>query len=195
LSEHTKSELGTQTTIDSTHASTEAHDSHHEVGVWQILFESNLLNMVILAAVVIYLANKYIPKILTTRKDQISRELTKAKEAQEEAEKELEIAREKTQKLSLEIEEIKTEAKKTASAIKAGIEEDTEKEIELLKNRIRKEISNAEDEAVHSIQKSATNAAIKLAEETLIKVSQNEEVQKKLINDFVSGLKEPGKNQ
>ena len=176
------------------HTTTSAHTGHHEIGPWQILVESNLLNTLILVLVIFYLANKYLPGIVNTRKNQISKELEKAKEAKEKAMEELEKIKEKAKNLSFEVAEIKNEASKTAEAIRKSIEDETGKEIEMLKLKVKKEIGSLEEEAIHNIQKSASEAAIKLAEETLMKVSKNETVQKKLVNDFLSGLDKPSKN-
>lgn len=170
------------------------HIKSSGLGPWQILVESNLFNTIILAAVIIYLANKYSPGIIDTRKKQISKELDKAREAKEKATEELENIKYKSKNLSFEIDEIKNEASKTAEAIRKSIEEETEKEIEMLKLKVKKEISSLEKEAIHNIQRSASEAAIKLAEETLAKVSKNEAVQKKLVDDFLLDLDKPSKN-
>ena len=60
-----------------------------ELNPWKILVESNLLNIIILAMAIIYLGNKFLPKIVNERKKQISKELEDAKTAKEKAEEEL----------------------------------------------------------------------------------------------------------
>lgn len=171
-----------------------AHIGHHEIGPWQILVESNLLNTLILVIVIVYLANKYLPGLVNARKNQISKELEKAKEAKGKAMEELEKIKQKVKNLSFEMSEIKNEATKAAEAIRKSIEDETGKEIEMLKLKVKKEIGSLEEEAVHNIQRTASEAAIKLAEETLAKVSKNETIQKKLVDDFLSEIDKPSNN-
>lgn len=168
------------------------HD--HNIGPWQVLVESNFLNFLVLAIIIVYLGNKYLPQVIENRKKQISKELEHAKEAKMKAAQELEKIKEKSKLLTGEIEDIKKEATKTASAIKKSIEEETEKEIETLKAKLKKEIVTLQDEAIQNIQKEASNAAIKMAEETLKNLAKNENIQNKLIEDFIGELNKTSRN-
>ena len=181
----------------SAHTNTQTHiqtQVHHETGPWQILVESNLLNVLILALAFVYLGNKFIPKAVDQRKNQISKELEDAKQARLKAEEELSKIKKKTENITFEIEEIKTEAKKTAEIIKRQIQEETEKELEQANQKIKREISSNQEETIQVIKKSTSESAIKMAEEALSKVVSNYEVQKKLMEDFVSELNKPSKN-
>ena len=181
----------------SAHTNTQAHTqakSHHETGPWQVFVESNLVNVLILALAFVYLGNKFLPQIIDQRKKQISKELEDAKQARIKAEEELASIKKKTQNLASEIEGIKTEAKKTAEIIKKQIHEETEKELEQVNQKIKREISSNQEETIQTIKKSASESAIKLAEEALSKVVSNYEVQKKLMEDFVRELDKPSKN-
>lgn len=161
---------------------------------WDILVKSDLLNVIILAIAIIYLGNKYLPKIIDGRKNQISKELEDAKQARIKAAEELKTIQEKTKNIAQEIEEIKNDAKKTALTIKTQMEKETEKEIEALKLKIQREIAASQEEAIQNIKKSATDAAVKMAEEALSKLSQNKEVQDKLTEDFLFEISKPNKN-
>ena len=174
------------------HTKAEAH--HHSPTAWDIFVKSDLLNVLILAFALIYLGNKFLPGIVDQRKKQISKELEDAKQARIKAEEELEIIKQKSKNATLEIEEIKEEAKKSALSIKKQIEDETEKELEQLKQKVKREISSKYEEAVHDIKKSAGSTAIKLAETALTQISNNQEVQKKLMSDFMSELEKPSKN-
>ena len=180
-------------TNQNTEAHTQAH-IHHELGPWQVLVESNLLNVLILALAFVYLGNKFIPKMIDQRKTQISKELENAKQARLKAEEELSIIKKKTENIVSEIEGIKIEAKKTAETIKKQIHEETGKELEQVNQKIKREINSNQEETIQTIKKSASESAIKLAEEALSKVVSNYEVQKKLMEDFVSELNKPSKN-
>jgi len=176
-----------------TNQNTKAH-THHETGPWQVLVESNLVNVLILALAFVYLGNKFLPQIINQRKNQISKELEDAKQARLKAEEELSTIKRKTENIVSEIEEIKNEAKKTAKIIKNQIQEETEKELEQVNQKIKREINSNYEETVQTIKKSASDSAIKSAEEALSKVVSNYEVQKKLMEDFVSELNKPSKN-
>lgn len=161
----------------------------HASNMWDILIGSDLLNVIILAIAIIYLGNRFLPKIIDQRKNQISKELEEAKKARIKAQDELEAVKEKTRQAKTEIEGMKEEAKKTAIIIKKQIEEETEKELENLKLKIKREINTNREEAVRDIKRSASEAAIKLAEEALSKIAKNEEIQKKLTADFLAEIK------
>ena len=177
-----------------TNQRSEIRDQRSETGPWQVLVESNILNVLILALAFVYLGNKFIPKIVDQRKNQISKELEDAKQSRIKAEEELKTIKKKTENIVSEIEEIKTEAKKTAEIIKKQIQEETEKELEQVNQKIKREINSNQEETIQVIKKSASESAIKLAEEALSKVVSNYEVQKKLMEDFVSELNKPSKN-
>ena len=55
-----------------TEAHTQVHHGHHEIGPWQVIVESDLLNVVILAIAIVYLGNKFLPKMVDERKKQIN---------------------------------------------------------------------------------------------------------------------------
>lgn len=177
-----------------TTAHTAAPHGHHEIGPWQVIVESDLLNVVILAIALVYLGNKFLPKIVDERKRQITKELDDAKNARVKAEKELTEIKEKLRRTTAEIEQIKIDAEKTAIAIRTQIEENTEKDLEQLKLKVKREISSNYEETIQNIKKSASDVAIKLAETALTQLSKDREVQKKLVEDFITELKTPSKN-
>ena len=180
----------------SAHAKTTSHTQvhHHNIGPWQIIVESNLLNTLILALAIVYLGNKFLPKIIDQRKKQISKELDEAKNTRMKANEELAAIKEKTQNILTEVEEIKKDAKKTSEIIKNQIEQETKRELEQLKAKIEREINSSWEEAVQSIKQTTANTSIKLAEEAISKLSKNEEVQKKLVSDFLAHIDSPSKN-
>lgn len=166
----------------------------HSIGLWQILVESDLLNIILLIGAIIYLGNKFLPKIIEQRKNQIISELEDAKKARQKAEKELGEVKEKTRNILDEINKIKEEAGNTAAALKKQIEIDTEKELENLKIKVKNEIITTHDQTVEDIRREISNTVLKLAEEAISKLSKNKEVQDKLTGDFLKELKEPSKN-
>ena len=176
-----------------TQAHTASH-GHHEIGPWQVIVESDLLNVVILALALVYLGNKFLPKIIDERKRQITKELDDAKNSRIKAEKELSEVKEKLRRTTAEIEQIKIDAEKTAIAIKNQMEESTEKDLEQLKLKVKREISSNYEETIQNIKKTASDVAIKLAETALTQLSKDREVQKKLVEDFIVELKTPSKN-
>ena len=175
---------------------TSAHteSTPHTYTAWDIIVKSDLANVIILAIVFIYLGNKFLPKIIDQRKNQISKELEEAKQTRIKAQEELKEIEQRSKEASIEIERIKEDAKETAGTIKKQIEEETEKELEQLKLKIKREITSNYEDAIQSIKRASADTAIKLAEEALTKVSKNQEVQKKLISDFITELDKPSKN-
>lgn len=167
---------------------------HHELTAWDILVKSDLLNIIILAIAIIYLGNKYLPKMVDERRKQITDELNKARNIRQKAEEELKAIQEKCKSIDFEIEQIKNEAKKTAQNLNIKIEEDTNIELEKIKIKATKEIDSARDKAIQNIKQEASEAAVKLAEDALIKIAESPNVQKKLIDDFLEELDKPSNN-
>ena len=165
----------------------------HKHSLWDIIVHSDLLNTLILAFAIIYLGNKFLPKMVDERRKQISKELKDAEVARINAENELREARKKTENINAEIEQIKKDGFKNAELIKNEIEKDTKKELEELNQRIKREINASHEEAVQQVKKSTSEAAIKLAEEALVKISSKPDIQKKLQQDFVKDLEVSGK--
>ena len=161
----------------------------HSIGPWQVIVGSNLLNVIILAIAIIYLGNRFLPQIIDQRKKQISKELEEAKNARIKAVQELENIQEKTKNISREVEELKEEARITSLSIKKQVEQDTEKELESLRQKVKREISSSHDEAIQEIKKTTSTQAINLAEEALKKLSNNKEIQEKLVKDFLAEIK------
>ncbi len=178
--------------ISSEHA--HAPQAHHEIGPWQILVQSNLLHVLILAVAIIYLGNKFLPQMVDQRKKQISKEFEDVKLAKTKAYKELEDIKKKTQNANQEVEEIKQEARKTAEAIVVQMGHDTEKELEQLRLKIKREINTSWDETVQEIKTTTADTAFKLAEEALNRLSKDNETQKKLSSDFLVELEKVGKH-
>ena len=180
----------------SEHTSTHSHtgSTHHTPTVWDIVVKSDLLNVLILAAVLIYLGNKYLPKILEQRKNQISKELELAKQARIKAENELNEIKQKTENLESEMNQIKQDAKKTAETIKKQMEDETETELEQLRQKVKREINTSYEETVYDIKRATSSMAIKLAEEALSKLSKDQKIQKQLVEDFLSDLEKPNNN-
>jgi len=179
-----------------THAGTQHHVTNHRyhLNAWDVLVKSDLLNVLILAFAFIYLGNKFLPKIVNERKNQISKELEEARAAKIKASEELEVIKQKTKQLTTEIENLKKDAIETAATIKRQIEQDTNKELEKLKEKMNKEIVTTREEAIQKLKNQASEAAVKLAEETISKISRNKEVQDKLVSDFLSEINLPSNN-
>ena len=161
----------------------------HSVSPWQVIVGSNLLNVIILAIAIIYLGNRFLPQIIDQRKKQISKELEEAQNARIKAVQELENIQEKTKNISCEVEELKEEARITSLSIKKQVEQNTEKELESLRQKVKREISSSYDEAIQEIKKTTSTQAINLAEEALKKLSNNKEIQERLIKDFLAEIK------
>lgn len=171
------------------------HSVHGEQNLWNVLVHSDLLNVIILALAMVYLGNKFLPKMVDERRKQISKELKEAEIARINAENDLRETRKKTENINAEIDQLKKESLKNAQLIKSEIEKDTKKELEELNQRIKREINASHEEAVQQVKKSTSEAAIKLAEEALVRISSKPDIQKKLQNDFIKDLEFAGKTK
>jgi F-type H+-transporting ATPase subunit b len=150
-------------------------------------FKSNLLNWLLLVALLGWLYAKYVPPILTARKEAIDSELKAAANAKEAAAKALDEQKEKVAKADLEAERIMVEAKEEAEQLRKHIEGQADKDLTELLKKFESQAAMERRLAISQMREIAVKTALKLAQENMTR-AMNEERRGKLLNQFIEQL-------
>lgn len=150
-------------------------------------FKSNLLNWLLLVALLGWLYTKYVPPILRARKEQIDADLKAATDAREAAAKALDEQKQKVAKSDLEAERIIVEAKEEAAQLRDHIGSQTDKDLAELLRKFEGQAANERRLAISQMRQIAVKAAITLAEENMTQ-AMTEEKRSKLLNQFIEQL-------
>lgn len=131
------------------------------------LFHNNLINWLLLVAVLVYMWMRITPAIFKGRQDDIETALLQAAESRKEGQAFLEEQRKKIENAEHEAETILVEARKVASEMKQQIVDQTAKDSQDLKHRIEQQIEGERRLAVTEMRSQAATVAVRLAEATL----------------------------
>ncbi len=105
------------------------------------LFSNNLINWLVLIALIAWLAQKQLPGLFAARKESIETTLKEASQARAEGQAFLEAQQKKIANAEKEAEKILVEAKEMAEQMRAQAAEQTKKEIADLSLNIEQQIA------------------------------------------------------
>jgi F-type H+-transporting ATPase subunit b len=131
------------------------------------VFENNLVNWLVLVALVIWLCSKYVPPLLQTRKQRIENALSEAANAKSESLAFLQAQQTRVANAEQEAQNILSEARKIAQDMAAGIKAQTTKDLAALKHNIKMQLENERRLAVTQLRSAAAKAAIRLSSQQL----------------------------
>ena len=131
------------------------------------LFDNNVINWLLLVALLAWLASKQLPSLLAARKEGIETGLKEAAQARAEGAAFLEAQQAKIANAEKEAEMILVEAKQMAEQMRAQAEEQTKKELADFAAKVEQQIAGERQMAITQLRAAAAKAAVRLAEATL----------------------------
>lgn len=155
-------------------------------GLFQ-LFENNLINWLLLLAILVYMWMRITPALFKKRQDGIEAALNEAALSRKEGQAFLDEQRQKIENAEHEAESILVEAKRVASELKEQMSKDAAKESEELKERITQQIAGERRLAVTELRSQAATVAVRLAEATL-PGAITDSAKNRLLSEFVEQL-------
>jgi len=165
-------------------------EAAHQLSFSQYIFHSNVINWLIVVALVVWLIKKVdVVGILKSRQEQVAQNIAKAEEAKAQAKKVLEEAQESVKGLDAQVAGILAEAKVSAESISEKIQNDTEQKLEDIQKNLQRTISVEEKSAAEDVLQGLSLEAFELASGK-IKDSLNDELHHKYINNFIDSLDE-----
>ncbi len=168
-------------------ASETAGEAHEAVNVKMELFR--IINFLIFAVLLYKFAGKPVINFFKTRKEGIDRAIREAEEARKVAEQRYQEAMKRVENADKEIKEILEHAKKERDEQIELIRKETEMMIERIKEQSKAAADLEIKRAKIELQKEAVDLAVNLAE-GLLKEKLTPEDQKRLIQDYITKVKE-----
>ncbi|XTZ19530.1 MAG: F0F1 ATP synthase subunit B [cyanobacterium endosymbiont of Rhopalodia fuxianensis] len=167
---------------------TEAHEaSRSGFGLDFNLLETNLLNLAILVGGLVFYGSKVLKKVLNERRLQIADAIQEAEERQRNAATALGKEQQKLTQAQAEAERIYQRAKDRAAALANEIAEKSKQDIERLKETAAADLSGEQERVVAQLTKQIAQMAINKAESQL-KEQVNEDMQHLLIDRSIAQL-------
>nr|YP_010337513.1 ATP synthase CFO B subunit subunit I [Dixoniella grisea]UNJ17098.1 ATP synthase CFO B subunit subunit I [Dixoniella grisea] len=134
------------------------------------IFETNIVNLLILNSLVFYFGKQFLTKILVERQQKVFTAIQEAEKQLELSRLRLEESEKQLEQTSIVIKQIISEAENTAQKIRASILAQGKSEIERLAITTQNNIKNAEIQIKNKIQKHIVSIAI---ERVSIKLKQS----------------------
>lgn len=162
---------------------------HHASSFMDVVldFQSNLVNWLILAGLVIWGWNKVIPSVVEKRARSINETIDAAEKSRAEAEEFLAAQKAKVENAEAEAAKIIDEAKVVAEQMKKEMQAQTERDIENLKQKFEAAIANERQVVVTETRKAAVKAAMQLSK-SYLQSNVSEAEKKLLLNQFIEQL-------
>lgn len=148
---------------------------------------AQILNFLILAAILRALAYKPVAKMLKQRTDKIQDAIKKADADKKAAAETLAQYKSQLADAQKRAEEIVEKAELTARQEREALVAETKKEIERLKQNAQLEIQNERNRAFEQMQKEIVTLSLAAAEKIVAKNLTSKE-NDKLVSDFIAGL-------
>ncbi|MGB7416737.1 MAG: F0F1 ATP synthase subunit B [Thermosynechococcaceae cyanobacterium] len=153
------------------------------------IFETNVINLAIVVALVVYFGRGFLGGILSKRKDAIASEIKEAEERQKKASAQLAEEKEKLAQAQEEAKRILATAVESASAAKAQILAQGKQEIERMKASASQDTTSSEERAMAELRQRVAELALQQVERELgSRLGDNTEAQSKLIDRSISLL-------
>lgn len=145
------------------------------------LLDTNLINLGILIAVLLYFAPGFIGKILSERRATIEQAITEAEKRQKEAAAALAEQQQNLTQAQAEAEKILATAETRAQEVKQKIAQQAEQDIERMKATANQEMNTERDKAIAQLRSMVASKALAQVESRL-KETLDENAQQQLID-------------
>ena len=145
------------------------------------LLDTNLINLGILIAVLLYFAPGFIGKILSERRATIEQAITEAEKRQKEAAAALAEQQQNLTQAQAEAEKILATAETRAQEVKQRIAQQAEQDIERMKATANQEMNTERDKAIAQLRSIVASKALAQVESRL-KETLDENAQQQLID-------------
>lgn len=167
---------------------TEAHGAGEGgFGLDLNLLETNLINLAILVGLLVFYGGKVLGNILTERRSQIAEAIQEAEERQRKAAEALATEQEKLTQAQAEAERIRQAAKERAATLSAEIAEKSRQDVERLRETAASDLSSEQERVIAQLKKQIAQMAVEKAE-TQLKARIDDGIQERLIDRSIAQL-------
>ncbi|MBF2001665.1 MAG: F0F1 ATP synthase subunit B [Synechococcales cyanobacterium C42_A2020_086] len=158
---------------------------HSGFGLNLDILETNVINLAIIIAVLIYFGRNSLGKKLQERQSQIEAAIREAEQRKQEAAAALADQQQKLAQAQTEAARIRAEAEQRAEAVRASVLSEAEQDIERMKAAAAQELSSQQDRVLNELRQRIAALAMQRAEEQL-KAQLNEDAQRQLIDRSIA---------
>ncbi|PZD74807.1 ATP synthase subunit b [Acaryochloris thomasi RCC1774] len=153
------------------------------------ILETNVINLAIVVALVVYFGRGFLGGILEKRKDAIASEIKEAEERQKKASAQLAQEKEKLAQAQEEAKRILANAAESAKTTKEQILAQGKQEIERMKASASQDTTSSEERAMAELRQRVAELALKKVEGELeSRLGNDSDAQSKLIDRSISLL-------
>ncbi len=168
-------------------------EAHSEVeggfGLNLNIFETNLINLLLLVGILIYFGKPLLTNILSERRSKIAEQIKAVEQKQKQAEVTLAQEQKKLESAQQTAAKIRSEAETNAQKARETILAQGEKEVERLKEAAGKDLSSEQERAIAQLRERVVALALESAKSRAGNALQNEaEAQRKLIDSSIAKL-------
>ncbi|NJL48334.1 MAG: F0F1 ATP synthase subunit B [Leptolyngbyaceae cyanobacterium SM2_5_2] len=157
------------------------------VGLNFDILETNLINLVIIAGVLVYFGSKFLGKTLSTRQAAIESAIVEAEQRKQEAAMALAEQQQKLAQAQEEAKKILADAEQAATRSREAILAQAEADVERMRATAAQDLSSQEVRVMRELQQRIATLALKRAESELPH-RLNDEVQRRLIDVSIVSL-------
>jgi F-type H+-transporting ATPase subunit b len=162
----------------------------HESHLLEYIFESNIINFLIVFSFIVYLMVKFnLVGVIENKKNQIIKAIEDSKAKVETSKAELAESKNKVKNIDTEKNQIINEAQKVAKTLSEQIEEDALKKKEAIELKSEKTIEGEKQKAIKDVSIKVADAAFEVAKQHIIQSLDNKK-QLELIDEFINNLEE-----
>lgn len=152
---------------------------------------TNLINLVIILAVLVYFGRGFLGKILGQRREDIETAIQSAEKRQRQAAKQLEEQQQKLAQAQAEAERIRASAQESAKAAKEAILAQAAQDVERLKESTARDTVSDQERAIAELRQRVVALALKQAEFQISSTFKDESDQRKLVDHSIALLGGP----
>ena len=149
------------------------------------VLETNLINLVIIIAVLFYFGRGFLGKILTERRSSIEQAILEAEKRQKDAAAALAEQQQKLTQAQAEAERIRTAAEQTAVKAKEAILAQAAQDVERMKATAGQELEAEQERAIAQLRSAVVSLALERVESQL-KTSLDDNAQNQLIDRSIA---------
>jgi F-type H+-transporting ATPase subunit b len=153
------------------------------------ILETNVINLAIVVALVVYFGRGFLGGILAKRKDAIASEIKEAEDRQKKASAQLAQEKEKLAQAQEEAQRILASAAESAKSVTAQIVAQGKQEIERMKAAASQDTTTSEERAMAELRQRVAELALKQVESELAsRLGNDADAQSKLIDRSIALL-------
>ncbi len=149
------------------------------------ILETNIINLAIVIAILVYFGRGFLGKVLTERRSNIETEIKEAEQRKQQAAAALADEQQKLAQAQQEAARIRSQAEERATAARKAILDQSEKDIQRLRESVSADVNTERDRAIAELRQQIATLALRKAEADLPS-RLNDDVQRNIVDRSIA---------